>query len=105
VVALPVSGLNVPVAPVPLFTEKDIGNISLQKCACGCVVAVTLTDHAAYEMYRLLLDATGRKLLFECDGTMVGFSVIDDTADTREIVFIPEISDEACYDLFCHGKR
>jgi hypothetical protein len=93
---LPVSGLNVYVAPVPLFTEKDIENISVQKCAYDCVVVVTLTDHFIYEMYKLLLDVTGRKLLFECNDIMVGFSVIDDIADTHKIIFVPDISDEIC---------
>ncbi|MDR0595656.1 MAG: hypothetical protein LBF94_03135 [Puniceicoccales bacterium] len=105
VVTLPVSCVDVAVAPVPLFTEQDIAKISLRNCAYGCVLAMSLTDHAAYEMYKLSLEAVGRKLLFECDGAIVGFSVIDDAADVHEIVFIPEISDENCFNLFGYGRK
>lgn len=105
IVTLPVSCVDVAVAPVSLFTEQDIVNISLRNCAHGCALAMSLTDHAAYEMYKLSLEAVGRKLLFECDGAIVGFSVIDDAADVHEIVFIPEISDENCLNLFGNSKK
>jgi hypothetical protein len=90
---------------VPVFTGKDIGAITVKKCACGCVLSVILTDHAAYEMYRLSMDTFGRKLLFEYGGITVGFSVVDDVFGGHELVFVPEISDEACYDLFCPEKK
>jgi hypothetical protein len=104
-VVLPVSRLSVPAIPVPLFTEKDISDVSVQRCGCGCTFAVTLTDHASYEMYQLLFDAAGRKLLLQCGGATIGFSLIGVGNDVHRLVFIPEISDEACCSLFCRDKK
>jgi hypothetical protein len=105
IVTLPASGLRVCIAPVPVFTEKDMSSIAVIKCACGCALAVTLTDRAAYEMYNLSVDILGRKLLFGYDGIAIGFSIIDCIFGGRELLFVPEIPDEMCYDLFCPGKR
>jgi hypothetical protein len=107
VAILPVSCLRVSVAPVPLFVEKDIRGIALRESAHGYLLAVTLTDHAACEMYRLLADADalGRKILLEYDGKPIGFSVVDDAADPHELIFVPEISSEACRNLFYNEKR
>jgi hypothetical protein len=90
---------------VPIFAGNDMDAISVRKCACGCVLSVTLTDHAAYEMYRLSMDTLGRRLIFGYGGVAIGFSIVDDIFGGHELIFIPEISDETCYDLFCPGRK
>ncbi|MDR2720662.1 MAG: hypothetical protein LBB15_00015 [Puniceicoccales bacterium] len=103
-VILPVSSLHVNVAPTPLFDEKDIRNITVRECIHGHLLIVTLTDHAAYEMHRLVADAYGRKILFEYNGMLIGFSILDDAIDSHELIFVPEISSEACCNLFCSER-
>jgi hypothetical protein len=51
------------------------------------------------------MDIFGRKLLFEYGGIVIGLSVVDDVFNSYELAFIPEISDVACYDLFCPKGR
>jgi hypothetical protein len=104
-VVLPVSSLQVNVASAYLFSEKDIRSITVRECAHCHLLVVALTDHAAYEMHRLLADVLGRKILLECDGAPIGLSIVDDATDCHELVFIPEISSEACCNLFCNERQ
>ncbi|MDR2435967.1 MAG: hypothetical protein LBD33_01470 [Puniceicoccales bacterium] len=103
-VVLPVSSLRINVAPTHIFGEGDIRSIAVRECAHGHLLVVTLADHATYEMHRLLADILGRKMLLECDGAPIGFSIVDDATDFHELVFVPEISSEACCNLFCNGR-
>jgi hypothetical protein len=105
VAVLPMSCLRVQVAPVPIFTESDISNVAVRKYSCGYALAVTLANRAAYDMRGLSIDALGRKLIFERDGEVIGFSIIDAASSSRELLFIPEISDGECCNLFCQGRK
>lgn len=102
---LPASMISVHVIPVPILTDANISNAYLLSGPCGDVLNIRLTDRAAYELYQMLPESIGRRLILEYDGNVLGFSKILGE-NSAELIFIPEVSDDACQ-AFCRfiGSR
>lgn len=96
---LPASMISINVIPVPILTDINIFSAYLLSGPCGDMLNVRLTDRAAYELYQMLPESIGRRLILEYDGNVLGFSKILEKSSV-ELVFIPEVSDDACQ-AFC----
>lgn len=76
-VQLPQSGVQVGVAPKPVFSEYDIANAELARVELGLCVLVQFSPAAARDLYRLSVPAQGRRLVFSLDGACLGVHRID----------------------------
>jgi hypothetical protein len=93
-VQLPQSGVSLNVAPKPVFSEYDIGQVEVARVELGLCLLVQLTPAATRDLYRLSVPAQGRRLVVSLDGIFLGVHRIDHAmADGLVPVFL-EISDE-----------
>ncbi|MFI5356558.1 MAG: hypothetical protein ACHQ4G_04410 [Opitutales bacterium] len=76
-VRLPVSGVQVRVAPKPVITEYDIVHVIEAKVDLGPCLLFQLTPAAARDVYRLSARNLNRRLLLVLNGEPVGVRVID----------------------------
>ncbi len=95
---LPVSMTAISVIPIPVLNDKEIKDVSIIHGQYGTMLSVHFTDRGAYELYQLSFEATNRRLILEYDNTVIGFSILSSN-NSRDFIFIPEVSDSACQTL------
>lgn len=91
---LPQSGVSLGVAPKPVFSEFDINNAEVAHVELGLCVLVQLTSAAKRDLYRLSVQAQGRRLVLSLNGAMLGVHRIDRAMDDGVIPVFLEIPDE-----------
>ncbi len=93
-VHLPQSGINLNVAPKPVFSEYDLSDAEIARVELGLCLQVKFTPAATRDLYRLSVPAQGRRLVLSLNDEFLGVHRIEHAmADGLVLIFI-EVPEE-----------
>jgi hypothetical protein len=92
-VTLPVSGVQVRVAPKPVITEYDITSVAEARVDLGSCLLFQLTPAASRDLYRLSAENISRRLVLLINGQPMGARVIDRPLEAGMLFIFVEVPD------------
>ncbi|MDR0590449.1 MAG: hypothetical protein LBG09_01140 [Puniceicoccales bacterium] len=91
---LPISGLSIGVCSYPAFFAKDVEFARTVASNFGKCILFKLTQQAAFELYKLSVECSGRKIIFIFNGKALGLSTpIDGTIRDGAFTIFPEVDE------------
>ena len=91
---LPLSGIQVPVYPVPILSEELVFNAELVQLPQGLCALFQLNETGGRILYRTSVNHRGSRIIFEKDGVTLGSFTLMETMAQGNLFIFTEMNNE-----------